>query len=126
MRIHPITLPQEETVSVPEAFWAPTKENDVQRQLRQGLARLGPNGEYWGKGNAGHYYGELCNGRLCALLAIKDLGENFYTMKDFMALALGKTPECNGVAEWNDLPTTTFADVRAMFLKAISLAGGGA
>lgn len=121
-------LPQDKADVV--VFPPPVVENETQRILRAALRRLGPNGEFWFQGNCSH------GDNVCAVtaLGIAITGE-VKCGRDSLGYCAGRespfyyylaTAAGGFVPNLNDAPTTTFADIRAMFEKAIQLAGEAA
>lgn len=104
----------------------------VKEGLQAALAALGPNGENWSKGNEEGIVGE---GYLCAMTATgKVAGVRQYTPKSailFLAMRRAleaqlppeaKTSPDLNVVKFNDDAATTFADVKALFERAIEAA----
>ena len=103
----------------------------VKEGLQAALAALGPNGENWSKGNEEGIVGE---GYLCAMTATgKVAGVRQYTPPALLFLAMRRaleaqlppetktSPDLN-VVTFNDDAATTFADVKALFERAIEAA----
>lgn len=101
-------------------------ENETQMLLRRALDRLGPNGERWN-----HNWrfrdpdGRMCVG--CAIVMATDGYADYATVAEgpigaFMHAA-AKELGYDRFADVNEAPDSTFATIRSMFLRAITLAG---
>lgn len=119
MKLSPAEVDRQLETLVPQ-------ENETQRILRDALRRLGPNGENWGHFNSDPYNGE----RVCvigALDAVATYWQRERIVSNFINPIIGpqtETPHCERAWPmfWNDR-VESFADIRAMFERAITLAG---
>jgi hypothetical protein len=90
----------------------------VAEVLRNGLKAFGPNGEKWAQGFAS-YSG---NKEKCCVATCFNRVHYSHHSSEALEL-LGKLCDLPGdVGRWNDAPERTFADVKALFEKAIQLA----
>ena len=87
--------------------------NDVQRKLRAALARL-DGGRAWTKDGPDSEKGTYCT--ITATRNYSDIG-----VTSALKRALG-TRYIDDVFNWNDAPERTFADVEALYHRAITLA----
>ena len=87
-------------------------ENETAAALRRVLYYLEEHG--WCQGTA-----QNRNGNVCIEQAIHRVGGGLHSASAKFVLDVTGS---NGIARWNDSPTTTFADVRAVLLTAIDTA----
>lgn len=101
----------------PECF-VPQELNETQRVLKRALELLGPNGENWVR-RCGD-----CDTTFCTLNALGVAGADHIHYPDHPAArALASAHgDFSRIAPWNDDPDRTFADVKALYEKAIALA----
>lgn len=111
----------------------------VKEGLQAALDKLGPNGETWAKGRPiqeasfDAVGGTVPDGFLCAMTAcgeatgvVLGLGlTNVDLFKSMRSVLEAQLPEkfvrsFGGVVPFNDAPETTFADVKALFERAIA------
>jgi hypothetical protein len=91
--------------------------------LRAALEKLGPNGENWAKGTflRTRWFG-LRQPSHCAIGAMIAVHKFWWPAADTFRAALCEMGFHGTPAMFNDAPERTFSDVKAAFLKAISLA----
>lgn len=105
------------------------EENETQRVLRSALERLGPNGEFWGQGSAfGRDKDKHCvisalhGERLSCYSAVEASPEGKALIAAGGFLSTGNYRSIDGVWMFNDNPTRTFPEIRALYHRAITLA----
>lgn len=91
--------------------------------LRRALELLGPNGEMWIQGNFLGVDAECC--ALGAIWKAAFRSDPEGLMEESGRRYLRKALNVINVADWNDAPGRTFAEVKAAFEKAITLAEQG-
>lgn len=95
----------------------------MKAELQRALDALGPNGEHWSKGGPFGVEKE-CAISVCGLISghRKEISPYSHDLFGRMGGALDK--QLNGrylsVIQFNDAPSTTFADVKALFERAIA------
>jgi hypothetical protein len=98
----------------------------VKEGLCAALAALGPNGEKWAQGDKNSV---LPAGFLCALTACGNVApsffsespNSFYKIRSALEAQLPKHKSDTSIARFNDDPETTFADIKALFERAIKV-----
>lgn len=99
----------------------------VKEGLQAALAALGPNGELWAKGAPVSVHvdgidgGIVPDGFLCAMTACGAVARATELFKGMRSTLEAQVPEpFKHVVPFNDATETTFADIKALFERAIA------
>lgn len=94
----------------------------MKKQLQAALDLFGENGEYWTKGAYMTSTGKYCATGACVQINRYNAALNSLSFGGNLRTFIQKTNNIVNLTEYNDRHETTFADIKALFERAIAAA----